>query len=79
MKQAQIKLLFDVGHIKKPVITHSMMSQKWQLMFDVKEKKQERTVVLESKRGKVRQFSTIEAAIKLLEDIGFKSVNINFK
>lgn len=79
MKQAQIKLLFDVGHIKKPVITHSMMSEKWQLMFDVKEKKQDSTVVLESKRGKVREFATIEAAVRLLQEIGFKSVNVTFK
>lgn len=79
MKLAQIKLLFDVGSIKKPVITHSMMSEKWQLMFDVEREKNDSTVVLESKRGHVREFATIEAAIKLLQDIGFKSANVTFK
>lgn len=84
MKQAQLKMLFDSGAVKNPVITHAVMSEKWQMMFDVVEKKEgskavTTTVVLESKRGNTREFSTVEAAIKLLKEMGFATVSVKFQ
>lgn len=84
MKQAALKMLFDTGAVKNPVIAHAVMSEKWQLMFDVVEKKENQkavttTVVLESKRGNTRVFSTVEAAIKLLREVGCAEASIKFQ
>lgn len=78
MNLQQIRIAFEAGGVTNPVITHSMMSDKWEVMFDVRQKENINTVVLISKRGKTREFRTIEAVISVLEELGFKSVSITF-
>lgn len=78
MKQAEIKMLFDAGGVQNPVIAHTVMNDKWMMMVDIKkrDKKEVTTTVLESKRGKTREFSTVEAAVKLLNEIGFRELTV---
>lgn len=78
MNLQQIRTAFEAGGVTNPIITHSMMNDKWEVMFDVRQKENINTVVLISKRGKTREFRTIEAVISVLEELGFKTVTVAF-
>jgi len=68
MKQAQIKMLHEAGAVSNPTITRTILGKKWQLMFDIKAATGKTTVVLYTKRGKPREFSSLNAVIKTLDE-----------
>lgn len=76
MKQAQLQTLCSAGAVKNASIVHAMLSDKWNLQLDVKNNSGEETVVLHSKRGAVRDFSSIEATLKTIKEIGLREARI---
>lgn len=68
MELKDLKLLFDAGSLKKAIITHEPMLTGYLLMIDHH--------VLDTKRGRVRIFKTIDAACKAAKDIGFNRIEV---
>lgn len=72
------KRLFSAGALKSPLIVREpMTADKWIIQMEVKQEVWI-TTTLENRRGAVREFASIEAAIKTLNDIGFKTASINW-
>ncbi|MEE9356621.1 MAG: hypothetical protein V3U75_13610 [Methylococcaceae bacterium] len=76
MKQAQLQSLCSAGAVSNASIVHAMLSEKWNLQLDVKQNGKTETIVLHSKRGKVRDFSSIEATLKTIKEIGLGEARI---
>lgn len=76
MKVETIKTLFKAKAIKNVRITPAVMKKdKWNLQFEAHQDLW-KTEVLTSRRGKVREFASIEATINVLKDIGIKETTI---
>jgi hypothetical protein len=76
MKQAQLQSLCNAGAVSNASIVHAMLSEKWNLQLDVKQNGKPETLVLHAKRGKVRDFASIEATLKTIKEIGLGQARI---
>ena len=76
MKIDTIKTLFKAKAIRNVRITPAVMKEgKWNLQFEAHQDLW-KTEVLTSRRGKVRDFASIEAALNVLKDVGIKETTI---
>ena len=76
MKVETMKTLFRANAIRGVRITPSVMKEsKWNLQFEANQDLW-KTEVLESRRGRVRDFASIEAVINVLKDVGVKETTI---
>ncbi len=76
MKVEKMKTLLKAKAIRNVRITPAVMkADKWNLQFEAHQDLW-KTEVLESRRGKVRDFSSIEAVINVLKDVGIKETTI---
>ena len=77
MKIDQISLLVEANHIKKAHLSPAVMTKdKWILSF---ERKNGQLVTLHTQRKNVREFSKMESAIKVLNELGIKRVNVHWQ
>lgn len=77
MKLQEAKSLFTAGALKSPAIVPAPMREAWHVQASANRGawKAENLV---AKSGKVREFKTVEAALRLLSEIGFKQASITF-
>ncbi len=78
MKLVESKVLFSAGGLKSPRAVRAPMIDGWLLQFEVNRGRWV-TESLIAKSGKVRIFKRVEAAISVLDDIGFSDITISFK
>lgn len=73
------KRLFSADALKNAaVVPEPMKEGKWIIQMEARQDIWV-TTTLENRRGSVREFSSIEAAIKTLGDIGFKKAAIHWE
>lgn len=73
-KIGKVKDLFRYRVITDAMILPQPMSDGWLLQFRDTESK---LLTLETDRGKIRVFKTIDAAFKTAQEIGFQSVKVS--
>lgn len=77
MKLQPARELFTAGELKEAKVVPAPMSDAWMIQIGVN--RGTWTIeMLESKAGNMREFRTVEAAIAVLSDIGFKQSTIVF-
>jgi hypothetical protein len=73
------RLLFKSGALKEPTAVHAPINEdKFMLMMEIKQETGWATAHLVSKRGKIREFPSLEAAKTTVESIGFKADRVKF-
>ena len=77
MKLQEARSLFKAGALKSPAIVPAPMREAWQIQASANRGTWQ-TENLIAKSGKVREFRTIEAAVSVLSDIGFRSASVNW-
>lgn len=72
MQEGEIKIRFDAGELNACIATRSPMNSKtWILHFYSRSSSKQ--IILETQRGAVREFKTLDAIAVLVHKIGFKS------
>ena len=76
MQESEIKIRFDAGELNACIATRSPMdSKKWIVHFY--SRKSSKQINLETQRGGVREFKTLDAVAKLVDKVGFKSYTVH--
>lgn len=76
MQEQEIKIRFDAGELNGCIATRSPMdSSKWIVHFYSRVSSKQ--INLETQRGGVRQFKTLEALASLVNKVGFKSFTVH--
>lgn len=74
------RLLFDAGGLKEATAVHAPMHEgKYLLVFEAKQESGWVSHNLISKRGAIREFSSLEAAQITVKSIGFKGDRVIFQ
>lgn len=77
MELKELKILFDNGVLKRPIITRNVMGEGYIVNVDAKNNNHY-CISGQRTKGEPRVFKSIDAAAKNAHDIGFKQVLIDF-
>jgi hypothetical protein len=69
----EAELLFQAGALKTPVITKHNLEDGWVVTLDGKHKM---NPALETARGHVRVFKTLDAVVGVLFELGFTEIKV---
>jgi hypothetical protein len=69
----EAELLFQAGALETPVINRHDQGEGWSVTLAGRHKM---NPTLETARGQVRVFKTLDAAVGVLFDLGFEKINV---
>lgn len=79
MKLDTARQLFQAKAVRNPeIVPHALKAGRWLIQFEAN-KSVWQHVTLESRRGAVREFASLEAAGKMVQEIGFKSALVRWE
>ena len=79
MKLAEMKMLCKTGSASNPLISRTKSGKKWLLTLDVSTLTTKTIITLHTKRGKPREFSSLDGMINTLDALGIDKASIQIK
>jgi len=76
MQLSEIKMLFDNGALRDASVSRAVMQDGWCVSFG---RVGRESVTMDTQRGSVRVFKTLDAAAAVVEEIGFRIVLVVFR
>jgi len=72
----EIKMLFDNGALRDAAVSRAVMLDGWCVSFG---RVGRESVTLDTQRGSVRVFKTADAALAVIDEIGFRTALVVFR